>query len=389
MDNQAEMTLNNTGLGIGITPSANLHVNGNAIVTGQVFIGGSSGSSNLNINGSMGYGFQTVSFNATLEESSTVLADSSSDNITLTLPYAGNVTGRIYAIKKTQVSNTVEIRGGGNAIDDNHHAILSAGNMDSISVVSDGIQWYTLERSGGVTTWSPSLLNLSLWYDSSDNATVLAGASGNVYQWNDKSGNGRHATQGTAGSQPDYNTDTLNGVPIIKFDGNSDYMEFSEFDTAATVVMVAHGARLTDPILSGAAPATFVPAWVVNDNLVAYRSTSDTGLYPSASPGGSDDDETVGVITLDDVGDEVNLYALNGTTASSSQTITSSDTTVNTIGWDFAGGTQYADASLAELIILPSVVDTETRQKIEGYLAWKWGLQNSLPTSHPYKNQAP
>ncbi len=92
MDGQAEMTLNSTGLGIGVLlPSSNLHVNGNAIISEQLFVGGSSGSSNLNVIGTIGYGVQTVSSNATLGDSSVVLVDSSSDNITLTLPYAGNV----------------------------------------------------------------------------------------------------------------------------------------------------------------------------------------------------------------------------------------------------------------------------------------------------------
>ncbi len=29
------------------------------------------------------------------------------------------------------------------------------------------------------------------------------------------------------------------------------------------------------------------------------------------------------------------------------------------------------------------------RYKAEGYLAWKWGLQGNLPSSHPYKNNPP
>ena len=30
--------------------------------------------------------------------------------------------------------------------------------------------------------------------------------------------------------------------------------------------------------------------------------------------------------------------------------------------------------------------DDTDRQKVEGYLAWKWGLQASLDASHPYKD---
>ena len=47
--------------------------------------------------------------------------------------------------------------------------------------------------------------------------------------------------------------------------------------------------------------------------------------------------------------------------------------------WDttFAG-------SIAEIIAYDSPLTTIQRQQVEGYLAWKWGLQNSLPASHPF-----
>jgi len=31
----------------------------------------------------------------------------------------------------------------------------------------------------------------------------------------------------------------------------------------------------------------------------------------------------------------------------------------------------------------------DTRYKVEGYLAWKWGLVANLPSGHPYKNLPP
>ena len=42
----------------------------------------------------------------------------------------------------------------------------------------------------------------------------------------------------------------------------------------------------------------------------------------------------------------------------------------------------------AEIIIAQNL-DTTNRQKLEGYLAWKWGLASNLPGDHPYKNSAP
>ena len=56
-----------------------------------------------------------------------------------------------------------------------------------------------------ISRWSPLQLgaNLSLWLDASDASTITLNGS-TVSQWNDKSGNARHATQATAANQPGW-----------------------------------------------------------------------------------------------------------------------------------------------------------------------------------------
>lgn len=44
---------------------------------------------------------------------------------------------------------------------------------------------------------------------------------------------------------------------------------------------------------------------------------------------------------------------------------------------------------LAELMVFSSALSTDHAELIEGYLAWKWGLQSQLPALHPYKLAAP
>jgi hypothetical protein len=44
---------------------------------------------------------------------------------------------------------------------------------------------------------------------------------------------------------------------------------------------------------------------------------------------------------------------------------------------------------LGEVIVYNSNLSTDDRQIVEGYLAWKWGLQANLPSTHPYKNKNP
>ena len=53
-------------------------------------------------------------------------------------------------------------------------------------------------------------------------------------------------------------------------------------------------------------------------------------------------------------------------------------------GFD-ADGTYYP----FEILMFNQYLGDTDRQKIEGYLAWKWGLQTSLPVGHPYKSAAP
>jgi len=44
---------------------------------------------------------------------------------------------------------------------------------------------------------------------------------------------------------------------------------------------------------------------------------------------------------------------------------------------------------IAEVLVYTSQLNTTNRQEVEGYLAWKWGLQRDLPTNHPYYINGP
>ncbi len=63
---------------------------------------------------------------------------------------------------------------------------------------------------------SPLKFRPSLWLDASDTATITKTGSA-VSQWNDKSGNAFHATQGTSGNMPKSDISRLNGLNAISF----------------------------------------------------------------------------------------------------------------------------------------------------------------------------
>ena len=60
--------------------------------------------------------------------------------------------------------------------------------------------------------------NLLLWLDANDSSTITE-SSGSVSQWNDKSGNNNHLTQGSGSLQPTTNIVEINGLNAIDFDG--------------------------------------------------------------------------------------------------------------------------------------------------------------------------
>ena len=59
------------------------------------------------------------------------------------------------------------------------------------------------------------------------------------------------------------------------------------------------------------------------------------------------------------------------------------------IGKSASSTTNDFGGDLGELLIFTRQLTTSEEQKVEGYLAHKWGATNSLDTNHPYKNVAP
>ena len=53
------------------------------------------------------------------------------------------------------------------------------------------------------------------------------------------------------------------------------------------------------------------------------------------------------------------------------------------------GGGEAINGNLYEVLVYSKQLTPAERQGVEGYLAWKWGIQATLPSNHPYRNSAP
>jgi len=67
-----------------------------------------------------------------------------------------------------------------------------------------------------ITAEPDDFANLAMWFDASDAANYALDGS-EVTQWNDLSGNGRHAVPSNVSTRPEINLNAINGMPGIDF----------------------------------------------------------------------------------------------------------------------------------------------------------------------------
>lgn len=259
---------------------------------------------------------------------------------------------------------------------------------------------------GGPNLWRPSYIStgLDLWLDASDSSTITLNGS-TVSQWSDKSGNNRHFTQPTAANQPGYLTDGLNGCPILTFDGVNDFLDGGNILPATngitTFLMVRQKTITTTssaPYFSRISGTLTNGAWIVRGMLSSQPTLGAVAALQIAAGFTATKTDTV----------DSNWYLTGirySSTANQLQAMRSSVsggiiTTTGTpadpglpcrIAANSGGTISYANIDVAEIIVVLSGLATldPTRQLIEGYMSWKYGLQGNLPVGHPYKNAPP
>ena len=245
---------------------------------------------------------------------------------------------------------------------------------------------------GGPQLWRPSNLGseLALWLDAEDAASITLNGT-TVSQWQDKSGNGRHASQGTVTRQPLYDSTGLGGRPIIKCDGVDDNL-------LANAAAAAFGSNNFVFFLVVRFPVTGAHMAILRESggplMRGYLSRSGTAGFLS-----SWGDPTVTTPTITGVANVRNVISVvrtgnsvqafcNGTpSAIVNPTFNNSYSTL-TLG-SFDPTSQFSDTWFSEIVGAVGTFSLATVQLLEGYLAWKWGLDANLPAGHPFRNTPP
>ena len=263
--------------------------------------------------------------------------------------------------------------------------------------------------------WTPSDTTTALWLDASDSLTLfdatsggsLPSAGGAVARWEDKSGAAIHVTQSGSTARPSRQTAVQNGRDVVRFDGSNDILTFGSSALFRNVGYAAIYVVRKINVL----PVTN-PPWIIGIETATsgfLRAVVDLNRGNTAKYGlggrrlDADSFQSVQssasyTTTSFEIQCGEFLYSsatarnvVNGTIDGSSTSFQTSGSTSNTnsaqinVGGNPYGGV-YFGGDIGEVIASYSAAD---RTKLEGYLAWKWGIQSSLPANHPYKNGPP
>lgn len=246
----------------------------------------------------------------------------------------------------------------------------------------------TLAVTVSATLWTPAEITTALWLDAADSTTITLNGS-TVSEWRDRSGNARHAVQATASKQPTNGGD-FNGINALSFDGG-DALETAElFDSPSSVGMmfaaVDHSSGTNRTIMS-TRQSSATNGWTWRINSSSEITYFHTGYAPSVTATRNGGKNILGIVR-----NELSVvHSVDGSigSASSISGYATSGYNKTAIGAENSGTTSYFLGLIGEVVVVSGSVDTTTRQKIEGYLAHKWGLSANLPSDHPYKSTPP
>lgn len=285
--------------------------------------------------------------------------------------------------------------------------VISADNL------TEGPETLTLSLYNGVSasvvindtsiTLPTSIPGLQLWLDASDSSTLYDSTVGGslvttdgsaIARWQDKSGNNRHAVQGTGNARPILKTNIKNNRNVIQFDGTNDWFSInsiaSYFGSSHTIFAIAQ-------TNTGGKNGTTEGAQVVIAG-TGYHQTIQFQGYPNATAvqaeawtaaAGTVYGSSVGSYTLGSwilatrnvinsgATKSVQLFVNNnGNGLLRSWTGTLLTPTTAGIGAAQAVGSfdWFLNGQIAEIIIYNTNLTTEQRQTVQAYLNNKWAI---------------
>ena len=254
-------------------------------------------------------------------------------------------------------------------------------------------KWGLQGSLSSLTTFIPTQISgCALWLDAVDpNGTGVPPQNNtSISSWRDKSSNSNSPV--VRGTVPIYQTNSFNSRFPSLFFNVSQY--FGTFPTYTGTTLT--GFLVANPSAANTQGTRFIS--LANSSNPDWASTGTTAMltnsFPSSgfyrterSPLGVNYSTAVGTPALTNViFDGTNcLFFANGTLVATNASSGSFNISLYSIGdgvQDNRGGQSIGN--FCEVIIYTSALNISQRQQVEGYLARKWGLAGSLPSTHPF-----
>lgn len=255
-----------------------------------------------------------------------------------------------------------------------------------------GLQNLLINGLPGGTPWTPTLVTTEAWFDAQTAASITESA-GIVSNWADRGATARNIEQTVVGQRPTLLPTGIGAFPAVSFG-------------VGTCLFSAAGINEAQPIEVYSVfrtPAGALPTFAIlfdgnagftGSRSIAFLRRQDLADIPSSDGGTTN----VGFGTalaastsylMRHVFDGVGT---GGAINAGTETVGSGGT-AGIVG-SFSLSSNPGDPNVAAGVALGEIVVTPllalaNRQRMEGYLAWRWGIQANLPPGHPYQFAPP
>jgi hypothetical protein len=252
--------------------------------------------------------------------------------------------------------------------------------------------------------WTPSAITTLLWLDAGDTTKLfdattggsLPADNGQVARIEDKSGNNYHGTQSTSEARPLRLSSGLNSLSTLSFDGTDDALRISTatvatlFNASYKLYVVFKATSSTNnsfsydnDAIAGASGGYWSTGVRSSGNVyVGNYTTSDFRIDAAYTQ------NTWAIAQSERVSGDYGVQVNFGTKTTSTRAAPGATFGAIDIFRNLANNAYCLQGELAEIVVVESAT-TDIEDRINGYLAHKWGLTSLLPSGHPYKTTPP
>lgn len=274
------------------------------------------------------------------------------------------------------------------------HTVSGVPGPNGVFQLEEGNGFYYLENgtdylafeTAQSALWTPRRMSTVGWWDASDASTITTSGS-EVTAVTDKSGNAYTLQRGTTG--PTIGTRTLNGLNVFEFTGaHGNVLENNSFswDQASNALGFAAVYRLDD---DGLSDQDFLMSGTNSSTRIGIRRLSQNNWQILATGGSITTSSTLGAEPVTQMMTARFNASNSNIRIDGSQEASGAIGTVAFSSLNISGNyinQQGVEGFVAEIVFFSDLTQTE---KIEGYLAHKWGIDGNLDSSHPYALSAP